>query len=195
MIKFFRQNGSVLLLLALICFTAIFSEWAGAILEYQRPAIFAGQYYRLLTAHLVHTNFNHALMNLVGLLLIWSIAFRYISLRDWWLTLLLSAVVVSVGLVLFNPDIQWYRGLSGVLHGLLFVVILKARQLPGILKFVALLGLVIKIVLEQTQTGLWQSEQLIGAVVIVDAHLYGLIGGLVSYVVIRQLKSDKMFYH
>ena len=50
-----------------------------------------------------------------------------------------------------------------------------------------------KVVLEQGQNGLWQSEQLIGAPVIVDAHLYGLVGGLVSYLILWRFKSAKIF--
>lgn len=179
----------------LIVLAMLFSEQAGPLLQYQRQSILEGQLHRLLTAHLVHTNIYHTLMNLLGLILIWSIACRYISPHEWWLSLLLLGLIVSIGLVLFNPDIQWYRGLSGILHGLLLVAVLKARQLSGLVKTVILLVLVLKVLHEQNQSSLWQSAELIGAPVIVDAHLYGLLGGLMSYLIIRRFKSDKMFGH
>lgn len=193
--NFLWQNISVVVLATVIVLAALFSEQLGPVLQYHRQAIFEGQLHRLLTAHLVHTNVYHALLNLAGLILIWGIAFRYISHREWWLVLFVSALMVSAGLVLFNPDVQWYRGLSGILHGLLLVAVLKARQLPGLIQAVILFALVLKLFLEQTQSALWQSEQLIGAPVIVDAHLYGLVGGLVSYLVLRRSKPKKLFSH
>lgn len=191
--KFLWLNRSVLLLSALIVLAALFTEQIGPVLQYQRQAILQGQLHRLLTAHLVHTNTYHTLMNLLGLILIWSIACRYISQREWWLSLFLSGLIVSIGLILFNPDIQWYRGLSGILHGLLLIAVLKAKQLSGLVKTIILFVLVLKVLLEQSQIGLWQSAELIDAAVIVDAHLYGLFGGLVSYLILRRFKSDKMF--
>lgn len=181
------------MLSVIIVLTAFFSEQVGPVLQYQRQSILDGQVYRLLTAHLVHTNIYHALLNLAGLILVWALACRYIAQHEWWLALCLSAVMVSVGLILFNPDIQWYRGLSGILHALLVVSVLRARQLPILVRGVILLTLVMKVAFEQNQNGFWQSEQLIGAPVIADAHLYGLLGGVISYLIIRRFKSDKMF--
>ena len=187
------QNLLLIILSCLIVISMFFSKQIGPAFEYHRQAVLDGQLYRLLTAHLVHTNIYHSLLNLGGLILVWGIAFQYVSSRDWLIALCLSAVLVSAGLVLFNPEVQWYRGLSGILHGLLVVAVLKARQLPGLIRGIILFLFVVKVLMEQTQSGFWQSEQLIGAPVIVDAHLYGLVAGFLSYLLLGRVKSKKMF--
>ena len=191
--SFIWQNHPWLLLSLLIIISLFVGEHSLSQLQYQRQAIMDGQVYRLITAHLVHTNNYHVLLNLTGLIFIGVLAQFQLGQRDWWLTLLVSALIVSVGLILFNPELQWYRGLSGVLHGVAIVLILKARQLAGFIRAIVLIALTTKIVLEQLHIGLWQSEQLIGSTVIVDAHLYGVIGGLVSYMILQLTRSKKMF--
>lgn len=191
--KLLRQNWSVLVLSGVIVLAELFAEQLGPALQYQRQAVFEGQIYRLLTAHLVHTGINHTLLNLAGLILIWLLSHRNMTQAEWWLVMLVSALFVSGGLVLFSQEVQWYRGLSGVLHGALVVAILRARQLAWTIRGAALFVLGIKIILEQTHSGLWQSEQLIGAPVIVAAHLYGVMGGIAGYFVLRSYKPKRMF--
>ena len=191
--KFFWHNYPGLLLSLLVLIGLILGEQSLSQLQYQRQAIIDGQLYRLLTAHLVHTNNVHVLLNLMGLILIVALSQLQLGQRDWWVTLFFSALFVSGGLMLFNPELQWYRGMSGVLHGVAVVLILKARQLAGFIRAIVLIALAAKIVLEQWHIGLWQSEQLIGSAVIVDAHLYGVIGGLFSFMILQMTRSRKMF--
>ncbi|MGB5324082.1 MAG: hypothetical protein WBN40_01490, partial [Pseudomonadales bacterium] len=76
-------------------------------------------------------------------------------------------------------------GLSGALHGLMVYTVLRAHASP-----LWLLALVAKIGLEQTRF-FQQSEWLaatanyIGHDVVVDAHLWGAIGGFVFYLAVH----------
>jgi len=88
-------------------------------LEWSRTGIAAGEYWRLMTGHWVHLGINHLLLNLTGLL-ITGLLFRRHPALGWWLGyLMLSPLVISTGLLLVAPELAWYRGFSGCLHGLL----------------------------------------------------------------------------
>ncbi|MFL6551463.1 MAG: rhombosortase, partial [Povalibacter sp.] len=84
--------------------------------------------------------------------------------------------------VLFEPQLQWYVGLSGVLHGALAAGAIawwqhETRALASALTLV----LVGKLCWEQWQGALPLSGDML---VIVDAHLYGAVGGLFAGVVL-----------
>jgi len=93
------------------------------------------------------------------------------------LILLGSAVVIDLGFVLFEPQLLWYVGLSGVLHGALAAGAIAWWQhetRPLALALTAILAG--KLSWEQWHGALPLSGDM---PVIVDAHLYGAIGGLV----------------
>src|SRR5580692_13153055 len=45
----------------------------GTLLRYDRGAIAAGGWWRLLTAHIVHLDVHHLILNELGLVLVWSL--------------------------------------------------------------------------------------------------------------------------
>src|SRR5262245_64757634 len=57
------------------------------LLRYERAAVLRGEYWRLLTAHLVHGSGQHLLLNAVGLGLIADMFSSEYSLRGWMLIL------------------------------------------------------------------------------------------------------------
>ncbi|WP_137939401.1 rhombosortase [Chitinivorax sp. B] len=82
------------------------------------PAIgWRNDWWRWLTASLVHLNTWHLLANLAGLLVCgWVAAARGIN---WAFPLMLIAIALSVllGLGWGFPGVEWYVGLSGALYG------------------------------------------------------------------------------
>jgi len=148
-------------------------------LRFERGAIASGELWRLLTAHLTHLNWSHLLLNLLAL---WVIRLLFPDgprLRP--LAFLWLALAISCGLLLFNPEIEWYLGLSGVLHGyLVWLALALARQgdSNGWLLVTLLTG---KLTWEQLVGPLPGSEATIAARVVVDAHLYGAIAGVLLW--------------
>lgn len=154
-------------------------------LRYDRAAILDGQWWRVLTAHLCHLSWPHLAMNLAGLALIWALFARFLSTGIWLVTVVVSALAVGLGLLAFNPEIQWYVGLSGVLHGM-FLAGLLACLLAGYRLELLLLVLVAgKLGWEQAYGALPGSADLAGGPVVVDAHLYGALAGTAWTLLLR----------
>lgn len=87
-------------------------------LRYDRAALLSGQWWRGLTGHLVHLNFAHVLLNLAGLILICELLWHRLPWLHGSALLLFSAAGTSFLLWWLHPELAWYAGLSGALHGL-----------------------------------------------------------------------------
>lgn len=173
------------LLIAALCIAlAAGGESVQALLRYDRQLILEGQVWRLLSAHLVHLGWSHLWLNLGGLALVWALVGERFSERSWLVVLLIDALVTGLGLLILNPDLRWYVGLSGVLHGLLVAGIVADLRLGlrGAWLLLALLAL--KLGWEQLAGPLPGSAASAGGRVIVDAHLYGALGGLLMGLVL-----------
>lgn len=155
----------------------LLGDEASQLLRYQREALEQGQLWRLLSAHLVHLGWSHLVLNLAALLVIWLLVGEAMSRRGWLLLLLFSASLITLSLWLFQPLLQWYVGLSGLLHGMLFAgaVVLFGYGDRGAAMLALLV--IIKLLWEQLLGPLPGSEASAGGAVIVEAHLYGALSG------------------
>ncbi len=145
-------------------------------LEYTRGGLAAGEWWRLLTAHLVHLDVRHAVLNCAGLALMWALFARDYSGRQWLAILAGAAAAIDAGLWLWSSTVEWYVGSSGVLHGVMAagtLAHLRRRESDG---WLLAAFLVVKLVWEQWVGALPLSG--LGTAVVVDAHLYGVAGGL-----------------
>lgn len=161
------------------------SEW----LRYDREGILSGELWRVVTGHLVHLGWPHLMMNVIGLLLIWLLFGHTIKPTSWLIICLTSTITISSTMLLFNPVLQWYVGLSGVLHGMFVagaVVSIKAGYRTELMLLVLIS---IKLAWEQLRGPLPGSAEFAGGNVIVDAHLYGAISGLIVTLVLIALSS------
>ncbi|MCU7851218.1 MAG: rhombosortase [Candidatus Thiodiazotropha sp. (ex Monitilora ramsayi)] len=152
------------------------------LLQYELSAIQTGEWWRLVTGHLVHLGWEHTVMNLAGLWLIWHLFLNSeISLKScvYWLPVL--ALGTSAGLLLWSPEVDWYRGLSGVLHGVLVYLLLQQVRRQPRWSILGLLLIAGKLTWEQLTGPLPGSESWVDGRVIVDAHLYGGISGVLSW--------------
>jgi rhomboid family GlyGly-CTERM serine protease len=178
------------LLAVLILILAVGGESARLTFQYDRSGLASYEIWRLAGGHLVHLGWNHTLMNLSALALIIWLFGALFGLTAWLVIALASGLMVDAGLWWLSPGIQWYVGLSGVLHGLVAaagIVLSAQRQLAG---YLVLTVLVTKIAWEQADGSLPMTEFLAGGSVVVDAHLYGAVGGLLAGLTLYLLKRN-----
>jgi rhomboid family GlyGly-CTERM serine protease len=169
---------ALVLLAAPLAMPGVVASW-----RYERAAVAAGETWRLATAHLVHHDLAHLALNLAGLALLWWLFVRDARPAYWVAVALASASTVAAGLWFLRPDLAWYLGASGVLHGLWAAAGVAARRRWRLEGDVTLALLAAKLAWEQWHGPLSQGvEQL---PVIVDAHLYGALGGLAAALALR----------
>ncbi len=175
------------LTVALLLLPELGGDAARLLLRYDRAALAAGQEWRLLTAHLVHLDFEHALLNSLGLILMWALFARDFRPRQWLLILAGAIAAIDAGLWLRDSTVLWYVGSSGALHGVMSAGTLAhvRRRDPD----AWLLGpfLLIKLIYEQLAGALPFVSAPAG--VVVNAHLYGALGGLAVALVLRPRRA------
>jgi rhomboid family GlyGly-CTERM serine protease len=145
-------------------------------LSYQRAGLQAGQWWRVLSAHFVHLDAAHTTLNSMGLVLMWALFARDYSPLRWLAIYLFSSLCISAGLWLWDPEVGFYVGASGALHGVMTagtLAHLRRRDLDG---WILAVFIAVKLGFEQFLGALPFSSS---GNTIVDAHLYGALGGLV----------------
>lgn len=160
--------------------------------RFDRDAILAGEWWRLVTGQWLHLGPGHLLLNLVGLGLIAFVVGRALPWLGWIIVLVISVLSVAVGLLVLHPDVTAYMGLSGALHGLLAagaLVLLFAPQGGSAkrsdrLEGGVLLALVLaKVVVESVFDRSAGSEVIVGGEIIYEAHALGILGGVLGSMV------------
>lgn len=175
--------GACMLLLGL----QLGGEGALERLRYDRGAIAAGEWWRLLTAHFVHLDLRHAVVNIAGVVLLWTLLAREFRPQQWALILLGAIAAIDCGLWLQRPIASWYAGASGMLHGVLAAgafALLRRRDPEG---WAVAAVLAAKLTYEQRVGPL----PFVGRAlpVLDEAHLYGALGGLAAAALCAGLTS------
>jgi rhomboid family GlyGly-CTERM serine protease len=149
------------------------------VLRYDRTAVLAGEAWRLVTAHLVHYDLTHLAWNLAGLALVaWLFAAEF-NTRQWLLILAASTAAIDAGFLILLPELEWYVGFSGVLHGAMTAGLLAwlARARDRLTWFVAAM-FAAKLGWEHVAGPLPFTAATLNLPVIYQAHSYGALGGL-----------------
>jgi rhomboid family GlyGly-CTERM serine protease len=167
---------------ALFGFVELAGDPARNSLSFDRVALAAGEAWRVLSAHFVHLDAQHAGLNALGLVLMWALFARDYSPARWAAIYLCAMLAVSAGLWWLNPEVQWYVGASGALHGVMTagtLAHLKRRDLDG---WILAAFIIAKLSYEQFAGSMPFAGD---AHTIVDAHLYGAIGGLLPALILK----------
>lgn len=197
-----KQNEKWLFCLGISLGLLVLAAWPTALIDlrYERAALASGQWWRVVTGHMVHLNIVHLLFNLAALALICELLWGDLNRIQAAALLFFPALGISGMLWLVHPEVAWYAGLSGILHGLWAGCALagwlslqprgddstggnrpiRIRQVssrylyPG-----ALILLALKLGWEAIYGPSFHTESAIGAPVISIAHLYGALAGIV----------------
>ena len=169
-----------LVLMLLILLLGLGGDDARALLRFDRAAIDAGQWWRLLSCNFVHLGWWHLFLNEMGLLVLLLLCPERLSPWVWARRVVLIGLGMSAGLYFFVPGTQWYVGMSGAIHGLFLLGL--GRQIVAGRDLIAagcLAYLVGKIAWEMVVGVPVSDEAAIGGSVLVESHLYGSLSALI----------------
>jgi len=148
------------------------------LLHYQRDLIINGELWRGLSSHFLHTNLNHYLLNISAVILLWMLHGQFYTHINYLVIFIVCAVTTTFGVYTFSPEITQYVGLSGVLHGVFVWGAIKDIQHKEKTGYFLLAAVLVKVIYEQFAGPSEDISTLISATVAIDAHLWGMIGGL-----------------
>ncbi len=160
----------LLLITLLLDLVMGFGDGAAVLLRYDREGIAAGGWWRLLTAHLVHLDVRHLVLNELGLVLIWALFAEDYDPVEWGMVAAAGALAIGSGLWWLSPKVAWYVGASGVLHAAMAAGTARHLAAGTWDRWLLLLALCGKLAAER-----WLRPA--AAWIVVDAHLYGAAAG------------------
>jgi rhomboid family GlyGly-CTERM serine protease len=117
---------------------------------------------------------------MLGLGLLWLLHKEYASSISFSLNFLFICLGTSVCIFIFSPNISWYVGMSGVLHGIFAWGVIIDMYYKRKSAYLLLVGLIVKLIDEQYFASSSFMAELIEVGVAVNAHLYGSIFGIFS---------------
>lgn len=168
-----------LALIALVLLLGLGGETVRSALRYDSVAIGNGQWWRLLSANFVHLGWWHLFLNELGLLVLVLLCPERLSWAVWARRALLLGLGMCLGLYFFVPEIRWYVGMSGLLHGLFVLGLGRQVMQKDLIAAGCLAYLIGKIGWEMFAGVPVSDEVAIGGTVLVESHLYGALSALV----------------
>ncbi|MET0292798.1 MAG: rhombosortase [Steroidobacteraceae bacterium] len=170
------RNGRWLLgIVMAITLAGVAAPWERAHLSYDRVPLAEGEVWRWVTAHLVHLDLSHAVLNSFGFVLVWALYRQGWRAGEWLVALLLSIIAIDAGLWFLQPHVTWYVGASGVLHGLIAAGLFAQWRTERAIAVVVAVLLCAKLAWEARAGALPFTAS--DAPVVLPAHLYGAVGG------------------
>jgi len=149
------------------------------------PERLAAEPWRLLTAHFVHSTTAHAALNGAALMLFSALLPSLRVARRLAVAVLVSTLGVNVGVVGFH-DLDWYVGFSGVGYGIAALGVAVEWGRPNSVAGIVFAGLAVKLTYDAVFGTPALTEHLVGGAVLAEAHVYGLVAGLVGGAVLRR---------
>ena len=157
--------------------------------RYDGALIAHGEYWRLVTGHVVHLGWGHLWPNLTALLLIGALFEELFDATMWLLLAAAAAGSIDLGLLVVERDVDWYVGLSGVLHGFVAAGALVAWLRGQSIGWLLASGLAAKLLWEQTVGPVPFTAAAVGGPVVVASHLWGTAGGLLAAAATRAVRA------
>ena len=164
----------------------VINDHLNGIFSYHRAGFFKYFYYQWLTPSLVHYSWMHWLLNILNLLAIVFIFYRVWSAKRLLIVFTISSVFIIVSLYIFDPDINSYVGMSGVLYTLAIYGALKNLKYDRLVSILVLIYVVLKLFFDDTINHLMGVDiALLGLNVVHEVHWYGAVAGILMYLSCR----------
>ena len=176
-----RLIWEVTSIIILTCITYLFSYQSMRLFAFYHSALSELEFWRVLTASFCHTNLNHLLMNIVGLVVTVLLFLETYQKYPLWPIIIFNSVFVGLGIFFFDPSIQSYVGLSAVLHGLFSFAVIDDIKRKDKWGWILGAGIIGKLAHEQIFGASQITIEQIGGPVLINGHLYGAIAGVIFY--------------
>lgn len=133
--------------------------------------------WRWLSGHFVHLGWKHAALNGASLIVFSRLLpALHAPLRAAWIGLG-SLIGVDLGIALLHPQLPWYVGFSGAVYGLLIGGAVEDARRGSRLAALVGAGVLVKLAFDASTGPAAWSSALVGGKIMVEAHVYGAIGG------------------
>lgn len=158
---------------------------------YDREAIFRGELWRLITAHMVHFNNSHLIYNLIVFAVIgWIIEHK--GYRYFKLLCLLMAFSISAVMIMLKPEMAYFGGLSGMVCGAIAygsLLCLREQSPWRTISIISIIFLFLKVSLETYTDGsilpYWGTQDFLP---IPLSHIVGILTAVSVFLAVRGLE-------
>lgn len=183
-----------LALMGLLLLTELLGNSGREWLRYDRGLIGAGEWWRLLTGSFVHLGWWHLFLNEMGLAVLVLLCPQPLSFAVWIRRLLLLSIGMSLGLYFFVPQLGFYVGMSGVIHGLFLLGLMPQVLKKDLIALGCLLYLFGKLGWEIYSGAPVSDEQALGGSVVLESHLFGTLSALAYGVIFHVFTRTENFF-
>ena len=188
-----KRLSLTLTILSLMSIILVGQEYS-YIFQYDRSAIMKGEYWRIATCHFVHMGWEHLFLNVIGVVILFHLFIHSYSLFVWLVGTLCCMTCIGLSFLVLYPRLEWYNGLSGLLHALLVLGIIGEIKTGNKFYYFGLMLLIGKLAMEYFAGPIDLTNQFAKAFVVTSAHLSGAITGGVTgctIICIQKLLSDQ----
>lgn len=135
-----------------------------------------GQWWRLITGHLVHMDWQHYAMNMMGLSMCMVVFRDDLAAWHWPASFFLLSLFSSTGMYLAGVPYDRYMGFSDVLHGWILIGALGIAHKEPKFSIAIVVLFWLKIIEENHQLAFFTSYGVTGNVAR-ESHIWGAVGG------------------
>ncbi|CAA0114596.1 Uncharacterised protein [BD1-7 clade bacterium] len=150
-------------------------EWA----SYNKTLIEHGQWWRILTAHFVHLDWKHYLLNMSGAALCLFVFRHDIKPIHWPISAILISIFSSLCMLTFAFDYSSYVGFSDTLYGWIFIGALAMLPKEPKLALIVMAIFGGRVTYENIVSHSLIDSFMNEGKVAVESHLFGTIGGII----------------
>lgn len=175
------QLVSTLIIYFSLVFACLFLQainaqaWASLHLQ----SVLQGEVWRLLSAHLIHLNWQHFAMNMLGMGLCMLAFQSHTKPIHWLVSFCFIALFSSFCLLSSFDQLQRYMGFSDVLHGWILLGAIAIAKNEFKLSLVIFILFWIKIIEENSGLAFFTSGSMDAGNIATDSHIFGAIGGMI----------------